>query len=300
MSHARHRSGRVALVGRPNVGKSTLLNCLVGEPIAIVSRSPQTTRDIVRGIVTRGRVQFVFVDTPGLHLARNRLGQWMNQVAREEAREADAIALVVEPTADPADLALAGELPSVPAVLVVNKIDRLKDKAALFPVLAAFANAHPFVATVPISATRADGTDRLLDELAALLPEQPFLFEEGTLSDQPVRLFAAEFVREQILAHTRQEVPHGVAVAVERFDESTDVPHIEIAIHVARPAYKKILIGAGGSMMKRIGTAARVRIERMLGRKVHLKLWVRATADWMNDPAMLRDLGYGRDRSQAP
>jgi len=299
MSHAKHRSGRVALVGRPNVGKSSLLNCLVGEPIAIVSRSPQTTRDVVRGILTREHVQYVFVDTPGLHRARNRLGQWMNQVAREEAREADAIALVVEPTAHPADLALAAELPRVPAVLVINKIDRLKDKAALLPVLAAFAEAHPFVATVPISATHADGTDRLLDELGALLPQQPFLFEEGTLSDQPVRLFAAEFVREQILAHTKHEVPHGVAVAVERFDESTEVPHIEIAIHVAREAYKKILIGAGGTMMKRIGSAARVRIERMLGRKVHLKLWVRATTDWMNDPAKLRDLGYGRDGSRA-
>jgi GTP-binding protein Era len=145
---------------------------------------------------------------------------------------------------------------------------------------------------VPMSAKKADGNERLLKELRELLPEQPFLYEPDTLSDQPVRFFVAEFVREQILAHTRQEVPHGVAVVVERFDDASDVPHIEIAIHVAREAHKGILVGAKGAMMKRIGTAARRRVEGMLGKKVHLKLWVRATPDWMNDPAKLKDLGY--------
>jgi GTP-binding protein Era len=293
------RAGRVALLGRPNVGKSTLLNALLGEPIAITSAHPQTTRDIVRGVLTQGDTQYVFLDTPGIHTARTKLGSWMNEAAREQAREADAVVLMVEPgpTAEvnPADLALARELDHARTVLVINKIDRVKEKAKLLPLLAAFSEKVPFAATIPMSAKRADGLERLLKELRELLPEQPFLYEPDTLSDQPVRFFVAEFVREQILQHTRQEVPHGVAVVVERFDESGDVPHIEIAIHVAREGHKGILVGAKGAMMKRIGMAARVRVEKMLGRRVHLKLWVRATPDWMNDPAKLRDLGYGPD-----
>jgi len=296
------RSGRVALLGRPNVGKSTLLNALLGEPIAIISSHPQTTRDVVRGVMTRGDTQYVFLDTPGVHSAKNRLGTWMNEAARGQAREADVVVLLVEPEWGPhqnaADLTLARELEGVPTVLVINKIDRLKDKTKLLPILAAFGEAHTFAATVPMSAKRADGLERLLKELRELLPEQPFLYEPDTLSDQPVRFFVAEFVREQILQHTRQEVPHGVAVVVERFDESTDVPHIEIAIHVAREGHKGILVGAKGNMMKRIGTAARMRVEKMLGRKVHLKLWVRTTPDWMNDPAKLRDLGYGPESTR--
>ncbi|HEX3345121.1 MAG TPA: GTPase Era [Polyangiaceae bacterium] len=296
------RSGRVALLGRPNVGKSTLLNALLGEPIAIISSHPQTTRDVVRGVLTRGDTQYVFLDTPGVHSAKNRLGTMMNEAARGQAREADVVVLLVEPEWGPdqnaGDLALAKELDGVPVVLVINKIDRLKDKTKLLPILAAFSEKHAFAATVPMSAKRADGTERLLKELRELLPEQPFLYEPDTLSDQPVRFFVAEFVREQILQHTRQEVPHGVAVVVERFDESSDVPHIELAIHVAREGHKGILVGAKGNMMKRIGTAARMRVEKMLGRKVHLKLWVRTSPDWMNDPAKLRDLGYGPESTR--
>ena len=245
------------------MGKSTLLNALLGEPIAIISAYPQTTRDVVRGVLTRGDAQYVFLDTPGVHAAKTKLGTWMNEAAREQAREADAVVLVVEPDhgaeVGAADLALARELEGTPTVLVINKIDRVKEKARLLPLLAVFGEAHPFAATIPLSAKRGDGLDRLLKELRELLPEQPFLFEPDTLSDQPMRFFVAEFVREQILQHTRQEVPHGVAVVVERFDESTDVPHIEIAIHVARAGHKGILVGAKGAMMKRIGMAARVR-----------------------------------------
>ena len=309
------RAGRIALVGRPNVGKSTLLNAILGEPIAITSPHPQTTRDAVRGVLTVGDTQFVFVDTPGLHAAKTRLGERMNLEAREQAREADAVVLVVDvsagtgdkrhegPTtavADEADLALARELPaSPPVVLALNKIDRVKDKAALLAVLAAFSATRAFEAVVPISARRADGVDRLLAELAKLLPEQPWLFEDGTLSDQPVRFFVAELVREQILAHTRQEVPHGVAVVVERFDDpelgvpARRVARIELAIHVARESHKGIVVGAGGRMLKAIGSAARERVEKMLGHRVHLEIRVRATPDWMNDAAKLREMGYG-------
>jgi GTP-binding protein Era len=294
------RAGRVALVGRPNVGKSTLLNALLGEPIAITSLHPQTTRDTVRGVLTAGDTQFVFVDTPGLQAPRTRLGNWMNETARQAARDADVLVLVVEAPRDgqiprpaEADLTLAAELPSVPTILAINKVDRLKDKSVLLPLIASFAERRPFAVTVPVSAKRANGTDRLLQEVGPLLPLQPFLFEADTLSDQPVRFFVAEFVREQILKHTRQEVPHGVAVVVERFDESGKMPLIEVAIHVAREAHKKILVGAQGRMLKSIGIAARARVEQMLSRQVHLQLRVRATPGWMDDPSRLRELGYG-------
>jgi GTP-binding protein Era len=287
------RSGRVALVGRPNVGKSTLLNALLGEPIAITSPHPQTTRDVIRGVLTVGSFQYVFVDTPGLHDARTRLGHHMNAQAREQAREADVIVLVVEPHLDDKDLALSAELPKLPTVLAINKVDKVKDKQKLLPLLASFSERGGFAAIVPISARRADGTDRLLKELGALLPEQPFLFPVDTLSDQPTRFFVAEFVREQILSHTRQEVPHGVAVVVERFDDAGKVPHIQLTVHVAREGHTGIVVGSGGKMLKAIGTAARARVEQMLGRQVHLELRVRATPDWMNDPAKLKDMGYG-------
>jgi len=276
-----------------------LLNALLGEPIAIISRHPQTTRGWVRGVLTTADTQYAFVDTPGLHDARTRLGQRMNSAARHAAADADVVVLLVEAPrggdegACEADLVLAAGLPGVPAVLAVNKVDRLKDKSQLLPLIASFAKARDFAATVPISARRADGLAGLLDEIRALLPVQPFLFDADTLSDQPMRFFVEEFVREQILERVRQEVPHGVAVVVEKFDESGKVPIIEASVHVARDAHKKILVGAGGSMMKQIGVAARARTERMLGRKVTLRLWVRSTPGWMDDEARLRELGYG-------
>ena len=306
------RSGRVALVGRANVGKSTLLNALLGEPIAITSPSPQTTRENVRGVLTVADTQYAFVDTPGLHAPRTRLGRWMNEAAREAAREADVAVLVVEvPRLEPgrvprpheADLALAAELPRARTILAINKVDRLKDKTGLLPLIAAFGRTAEFPATVPLCARRAEGIDRLLAEVRGLLPEQPFLFEPDTLSDQPVRFFVSEFVREQILQHTRQEVPHGVAVVVERFDESGKIPQIEATVHVAREPHKRILVGARGAMMKSIGIAARARVEQMLGRQVHLQLWVRVTPGWMQDATRLRELGYsppGRDPDGSP
>jgi GTP-binding protein Era len=281
-------------VGRPNVGKSTLLNALLGEPIAITSHHPQTTRDEVHGVLTRDSVQLVFVDTPGLHDARNRLGQRMNAIARDAALNADVVVVVVEAGGpDSRDKVLVAELPpKAPVVLVVNKVDRVKDKTKLFPLLEAWGKERAFGAIVPMCARRGDAVERLLAELSQFLPEQPFLFESDTLSDQPTRFFVAEMVREQVLRHTREEVPHGVAVVVERFDESKPTVQIELAIHVAREAHKKILVGAAGRMLKRIGTDARARVEQMLGRHVNLKLWVRATPGWMNDEARLKDLGY--------
>jgi GTP-binding protein Era len=296
------RAGRVALVGRPNVGKSTLLNALLGEAIAITSPHPQTTRSTVRGLLTRGDTQYVLLDTPGLHSARTGLGRRMNEAARRAAEDADAIVFLVEaprggqpPDAHPGDLALLAELPDRPRVLAINKIDRLPDKAPLLPLIASYCTDRAFAATVPVSARRAQGIDRLLDELRLTLPTQPPLCDPETLSDQPVRFFVAEFVREQILRHTRQEVPHGVAVVVEAFDEGGKGADIEATIHVAREAHKKIVIGAGGQMLKRIGIAARARIEGLLSRKVRLRLEVRAPPGWMDNDARLRELGYGED-----
>jgi GTP-binding protein Era len=308
------RSGRIALVGRPNVGKSTLLNTLIGEPLAITSRHPQTTREPVHGVLTRGDTQYVFVDTPGLHPPKNRLGHRMNAASRHEARDADVVVLLAESPRDPkgrarfdADLAVVAEFGApgdgaagaAPAVLAITKVDRLEDKSQLLPLIEAAAKIGGFAAIVPVSAKRADGTGPLLDVLRGLLPERPFAFEAGALTDQPSKFFVAEFVREQILARVTQEVPHGVAVVVDEFDETGPIPRIEASVHVAREAHKKILIGAGGQMMKAIGTAARARVERLLDRQVHLRLWVRSTPGWMDDEARLRELGFdGPGRGQ--
>jgi GTP-binding protein Era len=292
------RAGRVAIVGRPNVGKSTLLNGLLGEPISIISHHPQTTRDAVRGVLTQQSAQIVFVDTPGLHRPRTRLGARMNAIARKSAREADVIVFVADAAASAAptdeDLVLLRELaPQTPTVLVLNKVDRVKDKATLLPLLESYSKVHAFAAIVPMSAKRGDANERLLGELRALLPEGPMLYEPDTLSDQPTRFFVAEYVREQILAKTRQEVPHGVAVVVERFDEAARVTRIDLAVHVPRESHKKILIGARGATMKAIGTDARKRVEAMLGRHVDLRLWVRVTPDWYDRDDQMRALGYG-------
>jgi GTP-binding protein Era len=299
------RAGHVALVGRPNVGKSTLLNALVREPLAITSPHPQTTREPVRGIVTEGDTQFLFVDTPGIHEPRSRLGRWMNDVALHAARGADVVVLLVEAPSDeskrgpvalgphPGDAALATELAGLSTVLAINKIDRTKDKSALLPYIAALSALRPFEATVPLCAKDGDGLDRLLAELRPRLPEQPFIYSPEELSDQPERFFVAELVREQVVAHLREEVPHGVAVTIETFERTEKAIKIHASIHVARTSHKKIVIGARGSMLKAIGCAARVRIERLLGMHVRLDLWVRDAPDWMNDEVRMRDLGYG-------
>jgi GTP-binding protein Era len=238
----------------------------------------------------------------------------MNETTRQAAFDADAVVVLVEapddrrPTPSPSPVADAlpewlAAMPRRPIVLAINKIDRLPAKDRLLPFLAALSasvspspgESNRFEAVVPISAKKADGIDRLLDALRPFVPEQPPLFDPETLSDQPARFFVAEFVREQVLKHTRQEVPHGVAVVVDAFDESGAVPRIDATIHVAREAHKKIVIGAEGRMLKSIGTAARARVERMLDRKVHLRLHVRATPGWMDNDARLRELGYGEE-----
>jgi GTP-binding protein Era len=328
---AKKRAGTIALVGRPNVGKSTLLNAILGERIAIVSHHPQTTRDRIAGILTtpssgaRPATQFVFQDTPGLHSARNRLGKRMNDVAAGTAEECDVIVLVVDVSAAanaeirPEDTKVLRSLAQTdrerPILLVINKIDRVTETATLIDVLAAFGSMHDFAAIVPISAKKRDGVDRLLDEIAKLLPEQEFLFPEDELSDKPLRFFVAEMVREQVLVRTREEVPHGVAVTVDAYEEplvpcprgrggpsqrktSKAVTKIKLTVHVAKDSHKGIIIGAGGKMLAAIGTAARQRAERLVGGQVHLDIKVKATPNWFDDEARLVDLGYGEAKAK--
>jgi GTP-binding protein Era len=299
------RAGRVAILGRPNVGKSTLLNALVGERIAIVSPQPQTTRDPIAGILTTDEAQLVFVDTPGVHQAKTRLGARMNQIAREVTHDADLVFFLTE--AGPAevraeDAAILREIPEkIPVVLVVTKVDRIKDKTKLFPILETHAKFRDFAAVVPLSPTRAllgkdGGLAALVAEATKLLPEGEKLFTDDELSDKPARFFVAELVREQILNQTRQEVPHGVATTVERFDESGKLAKILVTVHVDKDSHKRIVIGEKGARIKAIGTEARKRAEELLGKKVHLELWVKVTPRWYESDARMKELGYGGER----
>lgn len=300
---AKTRSGRIAIVGRPNVGKSTLLNALLGEALAITSRHPQTTRDSIAGIVTRKKTQFVFVDTPGMHQAKNKLGVHMNAHAQGEADQADVIAFMTDVRREPglsADdqllLQRIAQNAKAPIVLLLNKIDKLEAKSELFPMLAALGEAHAFAAIVPLSAKKKDNVEAFLKAVEPFIPEGPFAFDAEELSDKPTRFFVAEYVREQILRKVRDEVPHGVAVVVERFEEERKVAQIELVIHVDKESHKGIVIGKGGAMLKRIGEDARARVERLLGRQVNLKTTVRVTPKWYEREGLMSDLGYGKTR----
>ncbi len=295
------RAGRIAILGRPNVGKSTLLNALVGERIAITSSHPQTTRDQIRGIFTDEDSQLVFIDTPGVHRARTKLGARMNQLARDATRDCEIVFFMTDLAPGSGaemrevDRVILAQVPEgVPVILVLNKSDKVKDKTKLFPILAGYEKAHPFAAIVPMSARKQDsGVARLIEETKKLLPEGEKIFPDDELSDRPVRFFVSEMVREQILAKTRDEVPHGIAVTVERFDETPRVPHISATIHVDRDGHKKIVIGDKGAVIKAVGIEARKRIEALVGRQVHLELWVRVTPRWYESDAQLKEMGYG-------
>jgi GTPase len=279
------------------------LNAVLGDPIAITSPHPQTTRDRIAGIVTketRGEAtkQLVFYDTPGFHRARHRLGERMNQLAEETASGCDVAVFVTDvdqkvPKVREEDKAVLATIPLfVPTILVVNKVDRLKSKELLFPVLEGYQALRDFKATIPLSAIRAKGVDRLVKEIEELLPEGDLLYEPDDISDKPVRFFVGELIREQVLRRTRQEVPHGVAVTVESFDDGPKLVRIAVTIHVAKDSHKAILIGDKGKMLRAIGASARQRAEALLDRKVHLDVFVRATPNWFDDVAKLADLGY--------
>ena len=286
----------VSVVGRPNVGKSTLTNKLVGQKVAIVSSKPQTTRTRITGILNRDGTQYVFLDTPGLHRPRSRLGDYMCKVVTDTVSEVDAAVLVVEPIANigPAEESLIAQLKQhrMPAILAINKIDTLK-KEELLAVIAVYAQAHDFEAVVPISARTGEGLDELLTEIGRYAIEGPQLFPEDMVSDQPERQLAAEIVREKMLRLLDREVPHGVAVGVERWNEREDgLIEINAVIYCEKASHKSIIIGKQGAMLKEIGRQARVDIERMLDAKVFLELWVKVKEGWRNNQYQMRNFGY--------
>lgn len=312
------RSGTIALIGRPNVGKSTILNAALDHPLAIVSPTPQTTRDTLLGVLHRGPAELRLLDTPGLHKPKTELGRVMNQHAREAARAADVVVLVTDvPTRGhkegatiaphPGDLTLLKSLsepdpdgtPPRPLVLAINKVDALRDKSALLPLIEGLSKAGHFEQIVPISARAAGDVDRLLGLVAGLLPEGPWQFGPDEMTDRPTRYFASEYVREQILRATRQEVPHAAAVTIDRFVEpERGALEIDVTIHVERPGQKKILVGKGGETLKQIGMQARLRVEELVGRKVILKTWVRVTEGWRASAARLAEMGYEKKAQQ--
>ena len=299
------RAGFIALVGRPNVGKSTLLNHVLGEKIAIVAPRPQTTRNRILGVKNLDGAQLVLIDTPGLHRPHGRGRSQLNQFMVEEAlrafAEVDVVLVLVDATEAkegyrvPASHALlldALAQAKKPAVLAVNKIDLVGRKDLLLPLMDAWRQAQPFAALVPISALRSNGVDVLTRELMALLPEGERLFPEEMVTDRAERWLAGEMVREQVFVLTREEVPYAVAVTVDKFEERAKDVVIDATIHVEKEAQKRILVGGGGRMVREIGTRARHEIGQLLGCPVHLKLFVRVDAGWSQDPRALRELGY--------
>lgn len=290
------RSAFIAIVGRPNVGKSSLLNRLVGEKIAIVSRKPQTTRTRIMGVLTQGKDQLVFLDTPGLIKAKNSLGEYMVKSVTRTVDGVDACLLVTEAGApfSKADEELIRRFQGgkIPAVLAINKIDLLEDKSVLMEQIAQYAGRYDFQAVVPVSARDGSGMEDLLSELKGLCMPGGHLFPEDTLTDQPERVIAGELVREKTLRLLDKEVPHGVAAVTERMKDRDGILDIDVTLYCEKPGHKGILIGKGGAMLKKIGMAARQDLERFFGCKVNLQLWVKVKEDWRQRPETLQSLGF--------
>ncbi len=288
-------AGYVAIVGRPNVGKSTLLNRLVGQKVSITSRRPQTTRDRVTGILTLPDAQFVFVDTPGIQSSHgSRLNRYMNRSATQALDQVDAVVVVLEALRfGPQDRkVLAGIPEGVPVVAVVNKIDRLADKSALLPFLASLSEAFPFRDIVPVSAETGSQTDRLLAVLRGYLPEGAPIYGEDELTDRSERFLAAELVREKLFRLLGEEIPYATAVEIEHYEQEGDLRRIAATILVERSGQKPIVIGKGGDKLKSIGTQARLDMEKLFGGRVFLELFVKVREGWMDNPAVLKRLGY--------
>jgi len=289
------RSGFVAILGRPNAGKSTLVNRLVGQKIAIVTAKPQTTRNRIQGIVTRPEGQIIFIDTPGLHVPETALGRQMMQEVAAAVEGIDVLLLMVdasrmEPHADELLLERAKRLPTK-TILALNKIDRLP-KPKLLPLIDVFAKQFEFAAIVPISALKGSGCDELLEEILKQLPEGEPYFPEDHVTDQPERFLAAEIIREKAVQIMYYEVPYSLAVFVEKFEETPKLLRIEAVLNVERDSQKKILIGHKGETLKRIGTEARKELEAILGTKIYLGLFVKVAPDWRQDPQKVRELDW--------
>ena len=293
------KSGFVTLIGRPNVGKSTLMNHLIGQKIAITSNKPQTTRNRIQTVYTdEERGQIIFLDTPGIHKAKNKLGEYMVNVAEHTLNEVDLILWLVEPT----DYIGAGEQHIIemlkntktPVILVINKLDTLSERDQMLTYIDTYRKVYDFAEIVPASALRGQNTDLIIDLIFQYLPEGPMFYDVDTITDQPERQIVAELIREKALHALNEEIPHGIAVSIERMKDrkGQNIVDIDATIICERDSHKGIIIGKGGAMLKKIGTNARYEIERLLGCKVNLKLWVKVKKDWRDSDILIKNFGY--------
>ena len=294
------KSGFVTLIGRPNVGKSTLMNHLIGQKIAITSKKPQTTRNRIQTVYTEEKGQIVFVDTPGIHKAKNKLGEYMVNAAEQTLQDVDAVLWLVEP----ASFIGAGERHIIeklnkittPVILVINKTDTVKPEA-VFAAIETYRTEYDFAEIVPLSALRGENTEILTDLIFKYLPYGPMFYDEDTVTDQPERQIVAEIIREKSLHALNEEIPHGIAVTIERMKERKNgrITDIEATIICERDSHKGIIIGKGGAMLKKIGSNARFEIEKMLERQVNLKLWVKVKKDWRDSDFLIKNFGYRKE-----
>jgi GTP-binding protein Era len=305
MTEAKYKSGFVTLIGRPNVGKSTLMNQLIGQKIAITSDKPQTTRNRIQTIYTDEHGQVIFLDTPGIHKAKNKLGEYMVHIAERTMSEVDLVLWLVEPTAfiGAGEQHIAEQLRRVktPIFLVINKIDTVK-KEDILTFIAAYKDICSFAEIIPVSALKGENTALLMEQIFKYMPEGPQYYDEDTITDQPERQIVAELIREQALRSLDDEIPHGIAVIIERMKERSQEPgsnhtfiDIDATIICERDSHKGIIIGKGGAMLKRIGSNARREIEALLDCRVNLKLWVKVKKDWRDSDFLIKNYGYRKD-----
>ena len=298
-TNANFKSGFVTLIGRPNVGKSTLMNRLIGQKIAITSNKPQTTRNRIQTVYTDERGQIVFLDTPGIHKAKHKLGEYMVNVAERTLKEVDVVLWLVEPTTfiGAGEQHIAAQLKTIktPVVLVINKVDTVK-KEEILKFIDAYKDICEFADIVPVSALKGQNTDTVLEVIFKYLPYGPAFYDEDTVTDQPQRQIVAEMIREKALRSLDEEIPHGIAVTIEKMKERSGgkVVDIEATIICERDSHKGIIIGKGGAMLKKIGSAARFEIERMMEMKVNLQIWVKVRKDWRDSDLFIKNFGYDK------
>ena len=289
------KSGFAAIIGMPNVGKSTLLNTIAGQKIAIISDKPQTTRNKILAIHTTDEYQIIFTDTPGIHKPHNKLGEFMVKMANESMNEMDVVLFVVDATKPIAEMEkqIAANIGKTgrPAILVINKVDAVK-KESLLPIIADYSNLHEFTSIVPVSAKTGDGVEVLLHDIEDLLEQGPKFYYDDMVTDQPERQVAAEIIREKMLWLLDKEVPHGIAIEIEKMQEKENITAIHAVIYCEKASHKGIIIGKNGEMLKKIGQMARTDIEKMLDKKVYLGLWVKVRDDWRNSDKMIKNFGY--------
>lgn len=292
------KSGFATLIGRPNVGKSTLMNYLIGQKIAITSNKPQTTRNRIQTVLTTEEGQIIFVDTPGIHKAKNKLGEYMVNIAERTRNEVDVVLWLVEPTtfigAGEKHIAQQLERVNTPVILVINKVDSVK-REEVFASIAAYKDLYDFAEIVPVSARSGENTRELLKEIFKYLPYGPQFYDEDTVTDQPERQIVAELIREKALHCLNEEIPHGIAVTIERMQKTRKLTHIDATIICERDSHKGIIIGKQGKMLKKIGSTARYEIEKMLDCQVNLQLWVKVKKDWRDSEFLMKNFGYRED-----